>query len=1423
MSNSEFVTRKGLVIKGVTSGSTETEILVKDANGLVKYNTIEGLLPQVGENYDIIFRDSGTTSGYNALSGFTFDPVSGYLKVGNNTGATSRIHIYGENDSPYSAESVINPDSAIFIDGSESSDKSLVFGDGGVEKWTLQTYRDENGDYLYVYNPMVDNNSLTMSRSGRMGVNKQSNVMLYHPQYMDPINGLLNDLEIGGWYDRLYQALYEIQITGLTPDVFRWRKSRDNGIEWNDWSNGISIITGTSINIEYNITFTFKYSTGHSLFDRWRFTAFPQLPQGTFTVAANGYNEILITSDYTQNSPVYNDVTNGLSTTYAGFETCLSGLTDAIYVGWGLPYNSIFFNNGQNASGVTLKFEYYSSSGWTEILTGESYGTLKDFTNNLTMDGKVEWDRQELDWVKVLLTGKTNVDEYFLYWIRITTSTIPTIAPVVDSLSLGGTNRFAVYSAHQDPNPSFYVDGAGRVILGDYNHLLSDSPYTNTGYLGVNTTRPMDMIHIYGLDTNPDETNTMHNHLMIDGVTGGDKGIMYADNGVKKFEDYLYRNEGGEFKYTHSYAAEKDIMVVSEGGRFGINWASPTMNSHSIYYNTSNNGINSLIIGGVYDKKILRYYEVKITNISTTPNKFQWRESINYGTTWTDYSVDISCSLDIINLDNGIEISFSDLAGHSLNDYWRFWAFPQLPGASLAVSADMYKGVYVCYDTSELDPLYQDKTYNSSSIFTPGYQMLSGITSLMYVGNSRDFNSIYVGLSTPASGLTLKVEYLGVSGWTEMTSNNDYNDQTNNLTASNLISWDTSTMNWNSQIATGMTESMNWIRLTTTTNPIVNPECYLVSPHGLRRFGVRSGHLDPIPSFYIDAIGRTIMGDYQRLGSAALNGYLGVNITEPQNIFHTYGIDNVANSNNDMHNNIMVDGVSDGDKGYVIADDGTLHWEDYIYRNENGHFRYLYNYELDRDIYVVSQGGRFGINKQSNILDYHSHYQDNINGSGLHDLIVVSGLYNKNYQLTYDVKITSSGSTDTWAWRKKRYEWTSWSSNYDCITGLTYLENGISIQFENTTGHNLFDAWDFTAYPQLQSGTFTVAPPMFDEVIITDDDTNYIDVTHNVADNDNTITLSTGSTTTIYIGLITKFSSVFIGLNSNSNTSGFTTQIEYYDTNSGWTILSTNIDFYDATNNLTKSEMMSWEDDEISWGKTYPPNHIEDGYNLYWIKLSSSSNIINSPIISNITPHSNYRIASYSSFLDNDPEFYIDGQGRLFDTEQVIIGSTGYTANSKLEVYSDVGKILDVTTGGTVHFNQYTNNAYLKTINSNGQIDTSSTFVADVLASMGQELGEPIGFRWTNTDSIIDFDATGLTFSIVPTGSTFEFYVKGIRFDSTGVTLTIPDVTSRYFFYFDDNGDLKYETIFDKSFIFSKVFVAVVYWNAEKQTTNLFR
>ena len=105
--------------------------------------------------------------------------------------------------------------------------------------------------------------------------------------------------------------------------------------------------------------------------------------------------------------------------------------------------NSVFINLTIFGSGVSLISEYWNGSTWINLtLSNNSYN---DGTLNLTQSGALTWESDSMtDWVK---SFSPNLDTYEYYWIRLRTSTNPTIAPIVDSFARNGKYRIAVLSA----------------------------------------------------------------------------------------------------------------------------------------------------------------------------------------------------------------------------------------------------------------------------------------------------------------------------------------------------------------------------------------------------------------------------------------------------------------------------------------------------------------------------------------------------------------------------------------------------------------------------------------------------------------------------------------------------------------------------------------------------------------------------------------------------------------------------------------------------------------------------------------------------------------------------------------------------------------------------------------------------------------
>ena len=375
--------------------------------------------------------------------------------------------------SPSQALSVLGN---ILIDGIPSLDKALILAENGVNEWAIQAPKNQDGRFLNLYNYPSDTNVLTFEETGRVGINKQSNVMNYHPTYTGTAGVGLNDMNVGGTYTGDSQTLYEININGVgTPNTWRWRKSTNFGTTWSSYSSTANV-SNTLIAVDNGITVKWDNLTGHTTANTWQFTAFPSAPQGTLTVAPNYFKEIQKTLDYTAVTPIFEDLSGELNTSTDKSSTPLAaGTTSAFYVAGDTKFRSLYVNMrttaGSAGIGVTGIFEYWNGSTWATL-------TVTDRTANFAQSGVIIFDKPA-DWVKNIPTGMDATYNY--YWIRVRSSTNVTTAPVVSSFSRNGDKRFTVYSANLDSTPSFAVMSNGNTMIGNnYDSVKSKLTVGNT-------------------------------------------------------------------------------------------------------------------------------------------------------------------------------------------------------------------------------------------------------------------------------------------------------------------------------------------------------------------------------------------------------------------------------------------------------------------------------------------------------------------------------------------------------------------------------------------------------------------------------------------------------------------------------------------------------------------------------------------------------------------------------------------------------------------------------------------------------------------------------------------------------------------------------------------------------------------------------
>ena len=89
---------------------------------------------------------------------------------------------------------------------------------------------------------------------------------------------------------------------------------------------------------------------------------------------------------------------------------------------------------------------------------------------------------------------------------------------------------------------------------------------------------------------------------------------------------------------------------------------------------------------------------------------------------------------------------------------------------------------------------------------------------------------------------------------------------------------------------------------------------------------------------------------------------------------------------------------------------------------------------------------------------------------GTQDDLNLSGTFNGNVDKRFEVRISSVGGTDTFAWRAYDISTSpgAFSSDINCSTSNISLSDGLSVNFTSTTGHSVGDIWTFNSKASMQ-------------------------------------------------------------------------------------------------------------------------------------------------------------------------------------------------------------------------------------------------------------------------------------------------------------------------------------------------------------------
>lgn len=375
-------------------------------------------------------------------------------------------------------------------------------------------------------------------------------------------------------------------------------------------------------------------------------------------------------------------------------------------------------------------------------------------------------------------------------------------------------------------------------------------------------------------------------------------------------------------------------------------------------------------------------------------------------------------------------------------------------------------------------------------------------------------------------------------------------------------------------------------------------------------------------------------------------------------LFHLYGTNDNIDATDEIQYraSMVIDGHEDIDKNLVFADAGVAKWAWQTYRNEEGKYFYLYNIKNTTEPIVISESGRFGVNKRSNISDYHA------NTAIGTDEIAVEGIYESVRSRIYKFTIIAtnelgdsysvSNSFDNISYTVS----SGYASNYITAAYSNFANTGLSVKFGSTNGHELGDTWYYFASAQLPEGSFTVSARKLNEFLLTtnrhDAEPVFEDKSFDINSKEfgDTPLLESGTTNgTFYIGTLIWPVTLYFNLVTN----GVGCQMLYqYWNGTAWTKITS---IEDNTLNLTQSGELFINATNYATG---PVVSDYDTNRYYWIRGFSTNAVTVNPVAKTISPHGKNRFMVYGSHADLKPALEVDGNGDITIGDYTLTEST---------------------------------------------------------------------------------------------------------------------------------------------------------------------
>jgi hypothetical protein len=183
--------------------------------------------------------------------------------------------------------------------------------------------------------------------------------------------------------------------------------------------------------------------------------------------------------------------------------------------------------------------------------------------------------------------------------------------------------------------------------------------------------------------------------------------------------------------------------------------------------------------------------------------------------------------------------------------------------------------------------------------------------------------------------------------------------------------------------------------------------------------------------------------------------------------------------------------------------------------------------------------------------------------------------------------------------------------------------------------------------------------------------------------------------------------------------------------------------------------------------------------------------------------------------------------GKWFDDGDLVLGAASMSGTEKLRVVgaSRIEGLIEETTGvrlaeqaadpGSTGAGYGT--FWIKDDAPTTPYFTDDTAVDRLLMYSGADspmsvLSEPTGFP-NRTDTTLSFDDLSLTFTIAPTGASFDYWIQGIKYTVGSKSATITNTEGLWIFYLDSSEVLNATQTFTQSILESGAICAIIYWD----------